>query len=159
MAPYRMSLSELGELKKQLEDLLEKKFSRPGVFLWGAPMLLVKKKDDNMSLCVDYRQLNKVIVTYKYPLPRIFDLIDHLVGASVFTKIELRLSYYHIRVKDEDILKTAFRTRYAQYEYSAMPFSVSNAPCVFMEYMDMFFHPYFDKFVVVSIYDILVYSK
>jgi len=159
IAPYRMSASELGELKKQLEELLEKQFIRPSVSLWGARGLLVKKKDGSMRLCVDYRQLNKVTIKNRYPLPRIDDLMDQLVGAEVFSKIDLRLGYHHIRVKAEDISKTAFRTRYGHYEYSVMPFGVTNAPGAFMEYMNRIFHPYLDQFVVVFIYDILVYSK
>ncbi|RDX95970.1 hypothetical protein CR513_21428, partial [Mucuna pruriens] len=109
-APYRMSPLELAELKKQLEDLLEKKFVRPSVSPWGAPVLLVKKKDGSMRLCIDYRQLNKVTIKNKYPLPRIDDLMDQLVGACVFSKIDLRSGYHQIRVKEEDIPKTAFRT-------------------------------------------------
>jgi hypothetical protein len=122
MAPYRMSASELGELKKQLEELLEKKCIRPSVSPWGAPVLLVKKKEGSMRLCIDYRQLNKVTIKNKYPLPRINDLMDQLVGACVFGKIDLRSGYHQIRVKAEDISKTAFRTRYGHYEYSVMPF-------------------------------------
>ena len=159
IVPYRMSASELGELKKQLEELLEKQFIRPSVSPWGAPVLLVKKKDGSMRLCVDYRQLNKVTIKNRYPLPRIDDLMDQLVGAEVFSKIDLRSGYHQIRVKAEDISKTAFRTRYGHYEYSVMPFGVSNAPGVFMEYMNRIFHPFLDRFVVVFIDDILVYSK
>ncbi|CAJ2642437.1 unnamed protein product [Trifolium pratense] len=159
MAPYRMSASELNELKKQLEELLEKKFIRPSVSPWGAPVLLVKKKEGSMRLSIDYRQLNKVTIKNKYPLPRIDDLMDQLVGACVFSKIDLRSGYHQIRVKTEDIPKTAFRTRYGHYEYSVMPFGVTNAPGVFMEYMNRIFHSFLDKFVVVFIDDILVYSK
>src|ERR1043165_2015170 len=159
MAPYRMSASELAKLKSQLEDFLEKKFVRPSVSPWGAPVLLVKKKDGSMRLCVDYIQLNKVTIKNKYPLPRIDDLMDQLVGASVFSKIDLRSGYHQIKVKDEDIQKTAFRTRYGHYEYSVMPFGVTNAPGVFMEYMNGIFYPYLDRFVVVFIDDILIYSK
>ena len=123
-----MSPIELAELKKQLEDLLDKQFIRPSVSPWGAPMLLVKKKDGTMRLCVDYRQLNKVMMKNKYPLPRIDDLMDQLVGACVFSKIDLRSGYRQIRVKSEDIPKTGFRTRYGHYEYLVMPFGVTNAP-------------------------------
>ena len=154
-----MSSSELGELKKQLEELLDKQFIRPSVSPWGAPVLLVKKKDGSMRLCVDYRQLNKVTIKNRYPLRRIDDLMDQLVGAEVFSKIDLRSRYHHIRVKAEDISKTAFRTRYEHYEYSVMPFGVSNAPGVFMEYTNIIFHPFLDRFVVVFIDDILVYLK
>jgi len=159
MAPYRMSASELAELKKQLEDLLDKKFVRPSVSPWGALVLLVKKKDGSMRLCIDYGQLNKVTIKNRYPLPRIDDLMDQLVGARVFSKIDLRSGYHQMKVKDEDMQKTAFRTRYSHYEYLVMPFGVSNAPGVFMEYMNRIFHAYLDRFVVVFIDDILIYSK
>jgi len=159
IAPYRMSASELGELKKQLEELLEKQFIRPSVSPWGAPVLLVKKKDGSMRLCVDYRQLNKATIKNRYPLPRIDDLMDQLIRAEVFSKIDLRSVYHQIRVKAEDISKIAFKTRYGHYEYSVTPFGVTNAPGVFMEYMNRIFHPYLDQFVVVFIDDILVYSK
>ena len=112
-----------------------------------------------MRLCVDYRQLNKVTIKNKYPLPRIDDLMDQLIGASVFSKIDLRSGYHQIKVKDEDVQKTAFRTRYGHYEYSVMPFGVTNAPGVFMEYMNRIFDEYLDRFVVGFIDDILVYSK
>nr|KYP67681.1 Transposon Ty3-I Gag-Pol polyprotein [Cajanus cajan] len=160
IAPYRMLPVELVELKKQIEDLLEKGFVRPSVSPWGAPVLLVKKKDGSMRLCVDYRQLNKVTIKNKYPLPRIDDLMDQLVGACVFSKIDLRSGYHQIRVKGEDVPKTAFRTRYGHYEYLVMPFGdVTNAPIIFMDYMNRIFHLYLDKLVVVFIDDILVYSK
>lgn len=159
MAPYRMSASELAELKSQLKDLLERKFVRPSVSPWGALVLLVKKKDGSMRLCIDYRQLNKVTIKNRYPLPRIDDLMDRLVGARIFNKIDLRSGYHQIKVKDEDIQKTAFRTRYGHYEYTVMPFGVTNAPGVFMESMNRIFHPYLDQFVVVFIDDILIYSK
>nr|KYP33904.1 Retrovirus-related Pol polyprotein from transposon 17.6 [Cajanus cajan] len=159
IAPYRMSPKELAELKKQIEELQEKQFIRPSVSPWGAPVLLVKKKDGSMRLCVDYRQLNKVTIKNKYPLTRMDDLMDQLVGACVFSKIDLRSRYYQIRVRAEDVPKTAFRTRYGHYEYLVMPFGVTNAPGVFMDYMNKIFHPYLDRFVVVFIDDILVYSK
>jgi hypothetical protein len=159
MTPYRMSASELAELKKQLEDLLDKKFIRPNVSPWGAPLLLVKKKDGSMRLCIDYRQLNKVTIKNRYPLPRIDDLMDQLVGARVFSKIELRSGYHQIKVKYEDMQKTTFRTRYGHYEYNLMPFGVSNVPGVFMEYMNRIFHAFLDRFVFVFIDDILIYSK
>ncbi|XP_052723874.1 uncharacterized protein LOC128193804 [Vigna angularis] len=157
--PYRMSPAELADLKEQIEELIEKKFIRPSVSPWGAPVLLVKKKDDSSRLCIDYRQLNKLTIKNKYPLPRIDDLLDQLHGAAVFSKIDLRSGYHQIRVKEDDIQKTAFRSRYGHYEYVVMPFGVTNAPAVFMEYMNRIFRPYLDKFVVVFIDDILIYSK
>jgi len=125
----------------------------------GVPVLLVKKKDGTMRLCVDYRQLNKVMIKNKYHLPRIDDHTDQVIRTYVFSKIDLRSSYHQIRVKSEDILKTAFRTCYGHYEYLVMPFSVTNALGVFIDYMNRIFHPYLDSFVLLFIYDILVYFK
>ncbi|CAJ2673837.1 unnamed protein product [Trifolium pratense] len=157
-APYRMSPLELKELKAQLEELLQKHFIRPSVSPWGALVLLVKKKDGGMRLCSDYRRLNKVTKKNKYPLPRIDDLLDQLRGATIFSKIDLRSGYHQIRIKNSDIPKTAFRTRYGHYEFLVMPFGVTNAPAVFMNYMNRIFQPYLDKFVVIFIDDILNYS-
>ncbi|CAJ2628780.1 unnamed protein product [Trifolium pratense] len=159
VAPYRMSPVELRELKNQLEELLRKHFIRPSVSPWGAPVLLVKKKDGTMRLCIDYRQLNKVTIKNKYPLPRIDDLLDQLRGATVFSKIDLRSGYHQIRIRSSDVSKTAFRTRYGHYEFLVMPFGVTNAPAIFMDYMNRIFQPYLDKFVVIFIDDILIYSK
>src|SRR3954470_16380134 len=159
ITPYRMSPIELRELKRQLEELLAKHFIQPSVSPWGAPVLLVKKKDGSMRLCIDYRQLNKVTIKNKYPLPRIDDLLDQLKGASVFSKIDLRSGYHQIRVKSSDVPKTAFRTRYGHYEFLVMPFGVTNAPAVFMDYMNRIFQPFVDQFVVVFIDDILIYSR
>jgi len=159
MAPYRMAPVELAELKKQIEDLLEKKFIRPSASPWGAPVLLVKKKDGSSRLCVDYRQLNKLTIKNKYSLPRIDDLLDQLRGAAVFSKINLRSGYHHILVKPEDVQKMTFRSRYGHYEYVVMSFEVTNAPAIFIDYMNRMFRPYLDQFVVVFIDDILIYSK
>jgi len=124
-------------------------------------VLLVKKKkkDDSIRLCVDYREFNKVTIKNWYSLLRIDDLMDQLVGVEVFSKIDLKSGYHQIRVKAEDISETMFRTRYVHCEYSVMPFGVTNAPGVFIEYMNRIFHPYLDRFVVVFIDNILVYSK
>ena len=157
-APYRMAPSELKELKVQLQELLDKGFIRPSFSPWGAPVLFVKKKDGTLRLCIDYRELNKVTIKNKYPLPRIDDLFDQLQGASVFSKIDLRSGYHQLKIKVEDIQKTAFRTRYGHYEFLVMPFGLTNAPAAFMDLMNRVFKDYLDQFVIVFIDDILVYS-
>ncbi|GKV24657.1 hypothetical protein SLEP1_g34241 [Rubroshorea leprosula] len=157
-APYRMAPTKLKELKIQLKELLEKGFIRPGVSPWGAPVLFVKKKDGSMRLCINYRELNKVTVKNRYPLPRIDDLFDQLKGAQVFSKIDLRSGYHQLKIKPDDVPKTAFRTRYGHYEFLVMPFGLTNAPARFMDLMNRVFSQYLDKFVVVFIDDILVYS-
>ena len=129
--PYRMAPAELKELKAQLKDLLDKGFIRPNISQWGAPVLFFKKKDGSLRLCIDYRQLNKVTIKNKYPLPRIDNLFDQLQGESYFSKIDLRLGYYQLRVRGEDVPKTDFRTRYGHYEFLVMSFGLSNAPTAF----------------------------
>ncbi|CAL9114122.1 unnamed protein product, partial [Musa textilis] len=156
--PYRMAPLELEELKKQIQELLDKGFIRPSVSPWGAPVLLVKKKDGTLRLCIDYRQLNQVTIKNKYPIPRIDDLFDQLQGAQVFSKIDLRSGYYQLKIKEEDISKTAFRTRYGHYEFLVMPFGLTNAPAAFMELMNRIFQPLLDICVIIFIDDILVYS-
>jgi len=157
-APYRMAPKELHELKTQLEELMRKGFIRPSVSPWGAPVLFVKKKDGSMRMCIDYRELNRITIKNKYPLPRIEDLFDQLRGARVFSKIDLRSGYHQLRIRASDIPKTAFRTRYGHYEFLVMPFGLTNAPGVFMDLMNRVFYEYLDKFVIVFIDDILVYS-
>ncbi|KAL0546911.1 hypothetical protein IC582_016830 [Cucumis melo] len=158
-APYRMAPAELKELKVQLQELLDKGFIRPSVSPWGAPVLFVKKKDGSMRLCIDYRELNKVTVKNRYPLPRIDDLFDQLQGATVFSKIDLRSGYHQLRIKDEDVPKTAFRSRYGHYEFVVMSFGLTNALAVFMDLMNRVFREFLDTFVIVFIDDILIYSK
>ncbi|OMO58913.1 reverse transcriptase [Corchorus capsularis] len=157
--PYRMAPTELKELKEQLQELLDNGFIRPSVSPWGAPVLFVKKNDGSMRLCIDYRELNKVTVRNRYPLPHIDDLFDQLKGAQVFSKIDLRSGYHQLKIKVEDVPKSAFRTRYGHYEFLVMPFGLTNAPAAFMDLMNRVFKDYLDKFVVVFIDDILVYSK
>ena len=122
-------------------------------------MLFVKKKDGTLRLCIDYRQLNKLTVKNKYLLPIIDDLFDQLKGTSIFSKIDLRSGYHQLRIKDADVHKTAFRTRYGHYEILIMPFRLTNAPAAFMDLMNHVFRPYVDQIVVMFIDDILVYSK
>ncbi|CAA0827382.1 Unknown protein, partial [Striga hermonthica] len=158
-APYRMAPKELQELKAQIQELLSLGFIRPSVSPWGAPVLFVKKKDGSMRMCIDYQDLNRLTVKNKYLLPRIKDLFDQLRGASVFSKIDLRSGYHQLKIREADVAKTAFRTRYGHYEFVVMPFGLSNAPAVFMDLMNRVFHPFLDQFVIVFINDILVYSS
>jgi hypothetical protein len=157
--PYQMPLAKLAELKKQLQELLDKGFIRPSTSPWGCPALFVKKKDESLRLCIDYRPLNAITIKNKYPLPRIDVLFDQLVGAKVFSKIDLRSGYYQIKIRASDIPKTAFSTRYGLYEFLVMSFGLTNAPAYFMYLMNSVFMPEQDKFIVVFIDDILVYSK
>jgi hypothetical protein len=157
--PYRKPPNELAELKVQLQDLLDKGFIRPSASPWGCPALFVKKKDQSLRLCVDYRPLNAVTIKNKYPLPRIDILFDQLAGAKVFSKIDLRSGYHQIKIKPSDIPKTTFSTRYGLYEYLVMSFGLTNAPPYFMYLMNSVFMPELDKFIVVFIDDILIYSK
>ncbi|KAL8120168.1 hypothetical protein AgCh_017344 [Apium graveolens] len=158
-APYRMALVEMKELETQLQDLLDKGVIRPSVSPWGIPVLFVKKKDGSMRLCIDYRELNKLTIKNKYPLPRIDDLFDQLRGAVWFSKIDLRFGYHQMKIKPEDILKTAFGTRYGHYEFLVMAFGLTNTPTAFRDLMNRVFKKYLDKFVIVFIDDILIYSK
>jgi hypothetical protein len=146
-APYRMSTLELKELQLQLEELLKKGYLCPSVSPWGALVLFMKRKDGTLRLCIDFRQLNKVTVKNKYPLPRIDDLFDQLKDVKIFSKIDLRFGYHQVRINVEEINKTTFRTRYDHYEFTVVLFGLTNALAVL------------DKFVIVFLDDILVYSK
>ncbi|TYK03368.1 ty3-gypsy retrotransposon protein [Cucumis melo var. makuwa] len=158
-APYRMAPAELKELKVKLQELLDKGFIWPSVSPWGVPVLFVKKKDGSMRLCIDYRELNKVTVKNKYPLPRIDDLFDQLQGATVFSKIDLRSGYHQLRIKDSDVPKTSFRSRNGHYEFIVMSFGLTNPRVVFTDLMNRVFREFLDTFVVVFIDDILIFSK
>jgi hypothetical protein len=157
--PYRMPPKELVELKIQLQELLDKGYIRPSSSPWGSPTLFVKKKDGSLRMCVDYRPLNAVTIKNKYPLPRIDVLFDQLAGAQVFSKIDLRSGYHQIKIWVSDIPKTAFSTRYGLYEFLVMSFGLTNAPAYLMYLMNSVFMNELDKFVVVFIDDILIYSK
>nr|GEY43607.1 hypothetical protein [Tanacetum cinerariifolium] len=158
-ALYRLAPSEMKELSEQLQELSDKGFIRPSSSPLGAPVLFVKKKDGSFRMCIDYRELNKLTVKNRFPLPRIDDLFDQLQGSSIYSKIDLRSSYHQLRVREQYIPKTAFRTRYGHYEFQVMPFGLTNAPVVFMDLMNRVCKPYLDKFVIVFIDDILIYSK
>nr|GFC63594.1 putative reverse transcriptase domain-containing protein [Tanacetum cinerariifolium] len=158
-APYRLAPSEIKELAKQLQELSDKVFIRPSSSPWEAPVLFVKKKDGSFRMCIDYHELNKLTIKNRYPLPRIDDLFDQLQGLSVYSKIDLRSGYHQLRIREKDILIMAFRTRYGYYEFQVMPFGLTNAPAVFMDLMNRVCRSFLDKFVIVFIDDILIYSK
>nr|GEZ72929.1 putative reverse transcriptase domain-containing protein [Tanacetum cinerariifolium] len=158
-APYRLVSSKMKELSDQLQELSDKGFIRPSSSPWGAPVLFVKNKDGSFRMCIDYRELNKLTVKNRYPLLRIDDLFDQLQGSSIYSKIDLRSGYHQLRVWEADIPKTAFRTRYGHYDFQVMPFGLTNTPAVFMDLMNHVCKPYLDKFVIVFIDDILIYSK
>jgi hypothetical protein len=157
--PYRMPPNELAELKIQLQDLLDKGFICPSASPWGCPALFVKEKNNSLRLCVDYHPLNAITIKNKYPLCRIDILFDQLAGAKVFSKIDLRSGYHQIKIKPCDFPKMAFSTRYGLYEYLVMSFGLTNAPAYFMFLMNSVFISELDKFIVVFIDDILIYSK
>ncbi|XP_062103865.1 uncharacterized protein LOC133814982 [Humulus lupulus] len=159
IAPYQMSLAELDKLKKQLGQLMDKCYIRNSTSPLGALVLFAKKANESLRLCVDYRKLNHMEIKNKYLLPRIDELLDKLRGSKCFSKIDLRSSYHQLRITEEDIPKTAFKTRYGHFEFLVMPFGFTNVPATFMDFMNMIFRPYLDKFVVVFIDNILVYSK
>jgi hypothetical protein len=157
--PFRMTTPELVELKEHIRELLEKGYIHPSSSPWGAPVIFVPKKDGTQRLCVDYHALNEVTVKNKYPLLRIDDLFDQLHGACVFSKIGLRSGYHQLKVQECDIPKTTFVSRYGLYESTVMSFGLTNAPAYFMYMMNMVFMEYLDKFIMVFIDDILVYSR
>jgi hypothetical protein len=153
-----MATPELAELK-DIKELLEKGFIRPSSSPWGAAVIFVLKKDGTQRLCMDYHALNKVTIKNKYPLPRIDDLFDQLHGVCVFSKINLRSGYYQLKIRECDIPKIAFVSRYGMYEYTVMSFGLTNVPTYFMYLMNKVFMEYLDKFVIMFINDILVYSR
>ncbi|GJT16485.1 putative reverse transcriptase domain-containing protein [Tanacetum coccineum] len=158
-SPYRLAPSELEELSGQLKELQDKGFIRPSSSPWGASVLFVQKKDDSFRMCIDYRELNKLTINNRYPLPRIDDLFNQLQGSHFFSKIDLRSRYHQLRVHDDDIPKTAFRAHYRHFQFTVMPFGLTNAPAIFMDLINIVCRPYLDKFVIVFIDDILIYFK
>jgi hypothetical protein len=155
-------VEELKELKKQLTELQKAWYIRPSSSPWGASVLFVQKKDGSQRMCVesvDYRSLNDVTIKNKYPLPRIDDLFDQMRGARVFSKIDLRSDYHQMKIRPSDIPKTTFSTRYGLYECTVMSFGLTNAPTYFMNLINKVFMEYLDRYIVVFIDDILIYSK
>ena len=159
MTPHSMDPVELHELRVQLQELLDKGFIRPSTSPWGAPVPFAKKKDRTLRLCIDYRQLNRITINNRYLLLRIDDLFDHLRGARVYSKIDLRTGYHQLRVREIDLHKIAVRTRYRHFEFTVMPFGLTKARAAFMDLMHRVFQPYLDQFVVVFVDDILIYSQ
>ena len=157
---YRMSPDELQELRRHLADLTDKGFIRPSISPYGAPVLFVPKKEPGkFRMCIDYRLLNAQTIKNVYPLPRIDDLLDQLHGSKIWSKIDLAQGYYQVRIKEEDIPKTAFRTRYGLYEFTVLSMGLCNAPATFMRMMNDILGPYLDKFVLCYLDDILIYSR
>ena len=154
-----MAPADLKELKQQLQEFLDKKFIRPSYSPWGAPVLFEKKKDGSIRMCIDYIELNKVTIKNKYLLPKIDNLFGPLKGATMLSKIYLRSGYYQLKVRESDISKMVFLTRYGHYEFLVILFGLTNAPVAFMDLMDKVFEEYLDKFIIVFIDDILVYSR
>ena len=159
MTPHRMTPVELQELKVQIQELLDKGFIRPNTSPWGTLVLFAKKKDKTLRLCINYGQLNRVTIKNRYPLPMNDDLFDPLRGVRVYSKIDLHTGYHQLRIREADIPKTEFRTRYGHFEFIAMPFGLTNALAALMDLMHRVFQPYLDQFVVVFVDDILIYSQ
>ena len=157
--PYRLSADEMKELHRQLMDYLSKGFIRPSVSPYGAPILFVKKKGGSLRMCIDYPALNKITVKNKYPLPLIDELFDRLKGSRYFTKLDLTQGYHQLRIADDDVAKTAFRTWYGHYEWLVMPFGLYNTPATFMHLMNMVMALYLDRFVLVFLDDILIFRR
>lgn len=156
---YRMSPSELDDLKKEIASLLERGLIRPSTSPYGAPVILVPKKDGGKRLVIDYRLVNAITIKNRYPLPRIDDLLDQLNGAKIFSKIDMSSGFHTVRMAEADCHKTAFRTRFGHYEFTVLPMGLTSAPATFQRLMHEIFMPYLDKFVIIYLDDICIYSK
>ena len=157
--PFATSVTEREELKRQLEELLAKGFIRPSNSPFGAPVIFIRKPDQSLRLCVDYRGLNRITVKDKYPLPAISELLDTLLGSTCFSKLDLRSGYHQVKIAPEDTHKTAFVTRFGQYEFKILPFGLANAPSHFMRMMNEVFKDYKDQFVILYLDDLLIFSR
>jgi hypothetical protein len=156
---YRLSVLENSEIKKQVQELVEQGVIIPSASPCGSPIILVPKKDGTWCMCVEFQALNKIMVKNRYPLPRIDDLLDQLKHAVYFTKLDLRSGYHQIRVVEQDICKTAFKTKQRLFEWLVMPFGLTNAPATFMWVMNDVFRPFIDEFVIVYLNDILIFRR
>ena len=156
---YRLSILENAEIKKQVQELLEKGFIGPSTSPCGSPIILVRKKDGSWRMCIDYRALNKITIKNRYPLPRIDDLLDQLKEVVYFTKLDLHSGYHQVRVAEQDAWKTAFKTNQGLYEWIVMPFGLTNAPATFMRLMNDLLRHFLDDFIIVYLDDILTFSK